>query len=665
MPLFHKRHLSLFTLFILLATLLAACGGQSEPVVIRETVVVEKEVEKEVEVVVEVTSTPDPEAPAAQESGSLKTPHPILSDQRVRQAIAYCSNRPELIQSVYPFLNEEERENLLMDTFIPKGHWAYSSEGITTYPFDPEQGRALLEEAGWQESTFEGDPRVNEEEEPLSLKFTTTDASFRVTWATVLEQQLMENCGIQIIRTHALGSWWFGGASGLQRRDFELGAYAWVGQADPAGASLYACNQIPLPENNWQGQNYMGWCNETASKAILAASNVLDREQRKEQYAIAQREFTQDMVSLPLFNRFEGAAASNNLVNFEPNVSENSYVTNIHEWELANGGDTVIIGMTQEPATFFSLVESSSVTQIVGDLISVRAATGEDYDYQAVALTELPTIENDRATLEEVTVSEGEMVWSSEGEAVELAPGVEVMNSDNEFVTYEEGELTMHQLTVNFELVEGLTWEDGEPVTAEDIQLAHDINCNPDSGAVSLLVCNSVQDFEVTSDTTFTYTYLPGAKWPEYMVYTPGTYAGTSFTVGAYPSHRVLEDGRTLAEVPAEEWSTLPEIAETPLSYGPYRVVEWNKGQRMIFEPNPHYYLGEINIPTVVVQFFNDTNAAVAQLLAGDVDVIGTETLGAGAELERVYRAGEDGDIQFFPIASSTWEHIDMNLFEK
>lgn len=60
MPLFHKRHLSLFTLFILLATLLAACGGQSEPVVIRETVVVEKEVEKEVEVVVEVTSTPRP-----------------------------------------------------------------------------------------------------------------------------------------------------------------------------------------------------------------------------------------------------------------------------------------------------------------------------------------------------------------------------------------------------------------------------------------------------------------------------------------------------------------------------------------------------------------------------------------------------------------------------
>jgi ABC-type transport system substrate-binding protein len=180
-----------------------------------------------------------------------------------------------------------------------------------------------------------------------------------------------------------------------------------------------------------------------------------------------------------------------------------------------------------------------------------------------------------------------------------------------------------------------------------------------------LLVCNSVETFEVTSDTSFTYTYIPGAKWPEYMVYTPGTYAGTTFSLGAYPAHRVLEDGRTLAEVPASEWSTLKEIAEQPLSFGPYRLVSWEKGQRMEFEPNPHYYKGEPTIKKVIVQFFSDTNAAVAQLLTGDIDVLGTESLGAGAELERVFRAGEEGKIQFFPLASATWEHIDMNLYKK
>lgn len=694
---FPKRSLVGLTLLLVLTTLLAACGGSQQPVVIRETVVVTappvketvvvtsepeviiEEVEKTVEVVkevevvktveveveVEVTPTPDPDAPTAQPTGSLKVPHPILSDERVRHAIAYCTNRSELIEAVYPFLGEEERDRLLMDTFIPQGHWALATEGVTTYPFDPEKGKELLEEAGWQMGEFDDEPRINEDGEFLSLKFTTTDAPFRVTWATVLEQQLMENCGIQIIRTHAPGSWWFGNATGLQRRDFELGAYAWVGQADPSGTTLYSCNQIPLPENNWEGQNYMGWCNETASKAIIAANSVLDREERQKHFAVVQQEFSKDMVSLPLFNRFEAAAASNNLINFDPDVSESSYVTNIHEWELQDGGDTVIIGLTQEPATLFTLLEDASVAQLAGDLLTSRAATGKGYDYQAVALTELPTVENGGAVLDEVEVEEGDMVWSTDGEAVELAPGVEILNSDNEVVVYEEGTVTMHQLTANFELQEGLAWEDGEPLKAADIELANEINCNPETGAVSMLVCNSVESFEVTSDTTFSYTYLPGAKWPEYMVYTPGTFAGTSFTIGAYPSHIQTEDGRALADVPPNEWSTLPEIATQPLSYGPYKLVSWEKGQRMEFEANPNYYLGEPKIKNVIIQFFSDSNAAVAQLLTGDIDVVGTETLGAGAELETMFNTGEEGRIQFFPLASATWEHIDMNLFVK
>jgi ABC-type transport system substrate-binding protein len=633
-----KHSLTVLVLVTTMATLLASCGQTAE-----------------VEV---VTVTPEAE------TGSLKTPHPILSDVRVRQAIAYCTDREELIESVYPFLDEQQREGMLMDTFIPKSHWAHSSEGITEYPFDPEQGRALLEEAGWTVAE-DGDPRVNEAGEVLELEYTTTDAQFRVTYSTVLEQQLMENCNIQITRNHAPASWWFGDQTGLTVRDFELGAFAWVGQADPAGATLYACNQIPLPENNWEGQNYMGWCNETASKAIIAANNTLQREERKAHYQTAQQEFTKDMISLPLFNRFEAAAASTNLLNFEADVSENSYVTNIHEWEMEDGGDTVVIGLTQEPSTFFALVEESSVTQLVYDLISVRAATGKSYDYQAVGLTELPTLESGGTTMEMIEVSEGDIVYSTAGEPVELAPGVEVVNAEGEFVTYEDGTLEMNQLTVNLELVEGLTWEDGEPVKAADIELAHTINCDPESGAVSLMVCEAQESFEVTSDTTFTTTYLPGALLPEYMVYTPGLFAGTSFTIGAYPSHRVIEDGRTLAEVPPSEWSELPEIAQNPLSYGPYRLVEWQKGQRMIFEPNPHFYLGEPPLKTVIVQFFSDTNAVVAQLLTGDVDVVGTETLGAGAELEAVINAGEEGQIQTFPLPSATWEHVDMNLFVK
>jgi len=137
------------------------------------------------------------------------------------------------------------------------------------------------------------------------------------------------------------------------------------------------------------------------------------------------------------------------------------------------------------------------------------------------------------------------------------------------------------------------------------------------------------------------------------------------YTVGAYPSHQVLADGRKLADVPAAEWGTLPEIVDDPLSNGPYVLDSWEKGQSMTFTANPNYYKGEPAIKTVIIKFIADTNQAVAQLLTGEVDVLGTETLGAGAEVQTVLDAATAGDVQAFTIASPTWEHIDFNLFVK
>ncbi|NCC36839.1 MAG: peptide ABC transporter substrate-binding protein, partial [Chloroflexia bacterium] len=374
-----------------------------------------------------------------------------MSDINVRQAIAYCTNRPELIASVYPFLDEEQQTGLLMDTFIPKSHWAVNTD-VTTYPFDPEQGQALLEDAGWTGTPI----RANADGDPLALSFTTTNAQFRQTWSAVFIQQ-MAACGIQVIPTYAPGSWWFGSSTGLSRRDFELGAFAWVGQTDPAGRTLYACNQIPTPDNNWEGQNYMGWCNERASQAIVAANNTLDRDERIRQYAIVQEEFANDMVSLPVFNRLEAAAASNRIEGFIADPTE-YYTANIEEWTLTDGGDTVVLGFTQEPATLWSLIESAAVQRTAAFLLSYPFATEYSYDYQAKGQTELSTIESGLATNEDIEVTAGDIVWNIDGEAVELAPGVTVVDVNGETVVYESGTVTLKQLVATYNFVEGQVW---------------------------------------------------------------------------------------------------------------------------------------------------------------------------------------------------------------
>jgi len=352
---------------------IAACAPQA----VIQTQVVQVTAPPEVQEViqtqvVEVTSAP------VEVNTAFTTPHPILGDARVRQAIAYCTNRPELIasvypwasESVYPWASEEVQAGLLMDTNINSASWAsYSGPEIQTYPFDPEKGKALLEEAGWTGEPF----RSNADGFPMFLRFTTTTAAFRVTWASVFEQQ-MAACGIQIVRNHVPASWWFGSESGLVRRDFELGAYAWVGETDPKGQTLYACNQIPLPTNNWTGQNYMGWCNEAASNAIQAANNSLDQAERIEQYKLFQIEFAKDMVSLPVFQRAEGNAATLALQNFKPSATE-YYTWNSHEWSLTDGGEELVLGLSQEPASMYTLIESAAVQRTVAYLVFEGAIT--------------------------------------------------------------------------------------------------------------------------------------------------------------------------------------------------------------------------------------------------------------------------------------------------
>lgn len=656
-----KRSQLFFVLsgLLLVVVALAACA-QATPQVIEVTKEVIKEVEVTKEVVVEKPVEVTVEVVKEVVKEDYTTPHPILSDLRVRQAIAHCTDRDALIASVYPYV--EDPSALLMDSFLPKSHWAY--KGPYDFPwYDPDKGKALLDEAGWK--MVEGSPfRQNDKGEVLALKFTTTTAQFRQTWAAVFEQQ-MRDCGIQIIRQHVPASWWFGDTTGLSRRDFELGAFAWVGQADPSGRTLYACDQIPLPSNNWEGQNFMGWCNPVASEAIVKANNTLIRDERIAAYDIVQKEFAKDVVSIPVFQRAEAEAWSADLEGIRPDPTE--YATaNLQEWKLKDGGDTIVVGMTQEPDSAWALVSAMAVQRLIFIPGKGQIASQYSYDFQPVLQDGLSTIESGLAKNETVEVKAGDQVYDASGQAVKLDKGVKIIDADGNTIEYDgTSTVKMKKLTVTYKL-KPYTWSDGTPGSVADMILGAKIDCDPKSGATSIEYCRRIGDPNVEGDVmskiTFakdalemTISFLPGSQDPTYFLY----------PFSLYPSHQVLSDGRKLADVPAEEWATLPEIAETPLSFGPYYVKEWVKGERLVLTKNP-YYAGEVATPNVIFVFLADTNQAVAQLINGDVDYLDDSTLGAGAEVQTVIDASKStGKVKYEISGSATWEHIDINLFTK
>jgi ABC-type transport system substrate-binding protein len=303
-------------------------------------------------------------------------------------------------------------------------------------------------------------------------------------------------------------------------------------------------------------------------------------------------------------------------------------------------------------ATLWPLVESAFVANNAYSLIGGRGFKSLEYDYTANLYWEsLASLEDGSAVLNTVEVNEGDLVVDADGNLAELAAGMMIKNSEGEIVEYTGGAAEMQQMELNFTLVDGITFSDGEPLTAADMELGSAIDCNPDSGAIDYTVCERTAS-EAFTDTSYQRVLVPG--------YTPPVYY--NLYTSWYPAHRVLSDGRTLADVPAAELATLPEIAENPIDTGPYMITEWVKGQSMTFEANPHFYLGAPKTPTVIIKFVADTNQAVAQLLTGDVDVLFAETLGAGAEVQTVRDAADRGEVAIFIEPSATWEHIDFNL---
>ena len=59
----------------------------------------------------------------------------------------------------------------------------------------------------------------------------------------------------------------------------------------------------PSEQNGWTGDNFAGWCFRDANRAIREAVTTLDPQQRKAAYLRQQQLWSQELPSLPLFQR--------------------------------------------------------------------------------------------------------------------------------------------------------------------------------------------------------------------------------------------------------------------------------------------------------------------------------------------------------------------------
>lgn len=213
----------------------------------------------------------------------------------------------------------------------------------------------------------------------------------------------------------------------------------------------------------------------------------------------------------------------------------------------------------------------------------------------------------------------------------------------------------MPQLVVTYEYVENLHWSDGEPVTRADYELAYRVTCDPAVRAEFIIgtvpVCDALASVEFLSDTAYRVTWQPGFQ--DALAFLP--------PFSRFPAHRVISDGRRLAEAPIAQWAQLDEVTRAPLGVGPYVIKGWTGGQRMEFEANPYYFQGPPATPTIIVRFL-EHDQAIRALIEGQVDVLDLETLAAD-DVEKFQLMQADRSARVIALPSLIWEHLDFALF--
>ena len=210
----------------------------------------------------------------------LNTRLPQLSDKRVRQAMMFALDRQRIVDDLEAGFGTVATSHLAP-------HNPYYNPNVKQYPYDPEQARALLDEAGW---TVGSDGiRVKD---GMRLSFTITTISGDQTRRPMAElaQIFLRDVGVEMLLAEAPVA---SILQGLREGTIEASLFNWTmgSTTDPNPAGTLSSNG---------GDNFTGFASDEMDALIAEGLSVVDPAARAPVYARTQELYAEEVPALLL-----------------------------------------------------------------------------------------------------------------------------------------------------------------------------------------------------------------------------------------------------------------------------------------------------------------------------------------------------------------------------
>ena len=188
----------------------------------------------------------------------------------------------------------------------------------------------------------------------------------------------------------------------------------------------------------------------------------------------------------------------------------------------------------------------------------------------------------------------------------------------SEVPSTQNGGISADGKTITYKLRSNLTWHDGQPVTAADVQYTYKAIMQPDHDVATRYGYDRIDSVEATNPQTFVVRFKETfAPW------------ATLFDI-VLPQH-ILEK---------EADFNGSRYHQQPIGFGPFKVAENIKGDHTTYEAFDGYRRGRPKIDRIFIRYFGNTDAELQALKAKEIDLAWGVPLSNVPEAEG---AGESG----------------------
>ena len=472
-------------------------------------------------------------------------PHPFLTDPVVGRALSIAIDRQTLVDVGY---GDAGRPTCNVWPAPPAQNSTANDECLTQ---DIDLANQLLDDAGYADTDGDG-VRESPDGVPLKILYQTSTNTVRQATQELIKQDWAK-IGVETELRNIDASVFFGGdpaspdTYGKFYADVEMYTNGAAGVDSQSYMGSWTTPNISGQDTTWQGSNVQRFQSDEYDALHAELTQTADMDRRNEITIQLNDLVVGNYSIIPLIHRGSVSAHANSLTGVKLNPWD-AELWNIGDWargtadpepapepeEVSSGageGGTVTLLYWQAASTLNPYLSGGWKDRDAGSVILEPLAEFDDQGVLVPALaTEIPTVANG-------------------GVAEDLK-------------------------SITWQLLEGVLWSDGTPLTSDDVVFSWEYCSHPDTGCANAGSYEGVTSVEAVDDLTVTVNFAEATPFP----YVP-------FVSNSLPVIQRAQFGNCVGAASAE--CTDQNFA--PIGTGPFKIESFTTNDTAVYVINENY----------------------------------------------------------------------------